>query len=107
MIINLCFDSNMALNIIKKYPNEEVLDITGVLYQKEIKNNLILSRKIDNNGDIERRALNRYVETIGKLSEHKINRKQSIRDININKISFFWLTINKKSPLMKTESVLR
>jgi len=92
MLINLCFNSTKVLKIIERYPEETILDITGVLYQKKIKNSLILAREIDKDGSIEKRALNNYVETIGRLSNHKINKKQSIRDIKVGKISLFWLT---------------
>lgn len=92
MIVNLCFDSVQVLKIIEQYPNETILDITGVLYQKKIRNKLIIARKLDKDGSIEKCALNNYVETIGELSNHKINKKQSIRDIKIAGIPLLWIT---------------
>jgi len=92
MIINLCFNSSKVLKIIEQYPNEMILDITGVLYKKKITNKLVLARETDKDGSIEKRALNNYIETIGKLSNHKINKRQLIRDVKIKDIPIYWLT---------------
>ncbi len=92
MIINLCFDANKVLKIIENFKQEKILDFTGVLYLKNIPNKLLLARQIDKNSYLEKKSINFYVETIGKLSIFEASNKKSIRNITIKKIPIYWLT---------------
>ncbi len=87
MIVNLCFDSKKVIEILEKFPSEKILDITGVLYKKDFRNNVVLAREIDKTGEIEKDSINLYVETIGELSNF-----QSIRNIKFKNIPIFWFT---------------
>ena len=86
MIINLNFDKHKVIELIHHYPNEKILDITGVLQNQNLNQKVIFARQIDENHFIEKQSIENYVQTIGELGT------PSHRKININNLPLWWLT---------------
>tara|TARA_B110000285_G_C15142779_1_gene632186 strand:+ start:1675 stop:3441 length:1767 start_codon:yes stop_codon:yes gene_type:complete len=86
MIINLNFDKRKVIELIHHYPNEKILDITGVLQNQNLNQKVIFARQIDEDHFIEKQSIENYVQTIGELGT------LSHRKININSLPLWWLT---------------
>ena len=89
VIINLCRDSQMVREALKDLSiNDKVLDFTGAVIQNE---NVLHLAEVDPDGALESKAIEKYMDFVGKLSRAEISGSY-IRQITLLKRPLFWFT---------------
>ena len=86
MLVNLNYDEKLVLDCLDKHLDHDLFDFAGVTQHIQIPRKVVYARKEDKGHILEKRSVEKYVQTIGELGNTKL------RHLLINSFPIWWLT---------------